>query len=93
MDTHRGAAAARNRDGGLRAVSEPPRGRHITSAYAAAQIRPTNAFSPHSDAQATETVGVNPDPPEQESRSVPADTSLPLTAGSPTGFTPFMNQY
>lgn len=72
---------------------EPPRGKHITSAYGAAQIRPTDAFTPHQDAQVTQTVGVNPDPPAQRSASVPADTSLPLTAGSPTGFTPFMNQY
>ena len=43
--------------------------------------------------QVTETVGVNPDPPAEQSQSVPATTGLPLTAGSPTGFSPFMNQY
>lgn len=74
-------------------ADEPPRGRHITSAYAAAQIRPTDSFTPCRDAQVTQTVGVNPDPPAQRSASVPADTSLPLEAGSPTGFTPFMNEY
>ena len=70
-----------------------PRGKHVPSHYSAAQIRPTSRFTPDQDAQVTETVGVNPDPPAQRSRSVPADTSLPLTAGSPTGFSPFMNQY
>lgn len=74
-------------------AAEPPRGKHISSTVASAQIRPTDAFTPHQDAQITQTVGVNPNPPAQHSASVPADTTLPLTAGSPTGFSPFMNQY
>lgn len=72
---------------------EPPRPKHIQSVVPSARIRPTDNFTPHQDAQVTQTVGVNPDPPAQRSRSVPADTSLPLEAGSPTGFTPFMNEY
>lgn len=45
------------------------------------------------DPQVTQTVGVNPNPPAQRQQSVPADASIPATVGSPTGFTPFMNQY
>jgi hypothetical protein len=58
-----------------------------------AQIKPTTAYTPHQPAQVTQTVGVNPDPPAERQASVPADTSLPVVVGSPTGFTPFMNQY
>jgi hypothetical protein len=73
--------------------AEPPRARHIQSTVPSAQIQPTDGFKPHQDAQITATVGVNPDPPAVRSKSVAADAAMPLTAGSPTGFSPFMNQY
>lgn len=43
--------------------------------------------------QITQTVGTNPDPPAQESRSEPQDTVIPYTAGSPTGFAPYGGWY
>jgi hypothetical protein len=70
-----------------------PRGKHVQSCVTTARIQPTRAFTPHQPAQVTQTVGVNPDPPDVRQASVPADTSLPVVVGSPTGFTPFMNQY
>lgn len=72
---------------------EPPRGKHVQSCAPGARITPTNAYSPNKDAQVTQTVGVNPNPPAVRSQSVPADTTIPVVVGSPTGFTPFMNQY
>lgn len=72
---------------------EPPRGKHVQSCVPSAQIKPTPAFTPHQPAQVTQTVGVNPNPPAEWQQSVPADTTLPVVVGSPTGFTPFMNQY
>lgn len=74
-------------------ASETPRGKHVTSCVPTARIQPTAAFTPHQPAQVTQTVGVNPDPPAEQQQSVPADTSTPVVVGSPTGFTPFMNQY
>lgn len=72
---------------------EPPRGKHVQSCAPDAQIAPTDAYSPNQPKQVTQTVGVNPNPPAQRSQSVPSDTTIPVVVGSPTGFTPFMNQY
>jgi hypothetical protein len=55
---------------------------------------PAPSFKAHQDSQVTSTVGVNPNPPAQESRSVQADTSLPLVAGGPVDpFGPYSDAY
>ena len=43
--------------------------------------------------QQPQTVGVNPHPPATRKTSVPADSSVPLTGNSPTGFNPYFNVY
>jgi hypothetical protein len=53
----------------------------------------TPACAPYQPSQVTQTVGTNPNPPAERQASVPADTTIPVVVGSPTGFTPFMNQY
>jgi hypothetical protein len=47
----------------------------------------------HFVAQETQTVGVNPNPPAKRQQSVPADSAVPLTDNSPTGFSPYFNVY
>lgn len=44
---------------------------------APAAAKAASPFHPHSDAQVTATVGVNPDPPAQQSESVPDGAFAP----------------
>jgi hypothetical protein len=66
----------------------PPRGQHVQSHYRAAQVRPA-AFRPHADAQVTETVGVNPDPPAQRQAAPEISPTIPYSEDSPTGYDPY----
>jgi hypothetical protein len=68
---------------------EPPRGKHITSHFAAAQIQPTDGFRPHQPAQVTATVGMNPDPPAVEQAAPEISPTVPYEGGSPTGYDPY----
>lgn len=70
---------------------EPPRGKHVRSHYAAAQVQPTDRFRPHAPAQVTETAGVSPDPPANYQAAPEISPTIPYEGGSPTGFDPFVS--
>jgi hypothetical protein len=69
--------------------AEPPRAKHITSHYAAAQVRPAGGFRPHQPAQVTQTAGVSPDPPAVEQAAQDISPTVPYEGGSPTGYDPY----
>jgi hypothetical protein len=71
-------------------AAEPPRGKHVKSHYAAAQVQPTDGFRPHADAQVTQTAGVSPDPPAQRQASPEISPTVPYLGGSPTGYDPYI---
>ena len=69
---------------------EPPRAKHTTSTYGAAQISPTSAFRPHAQGGVvTETVGVNPDPPANRQAAPDISPTVPYSGDSPTGYDPY----
>jgi hypothetical protein len=68
---------------------QPPRGKHVSSAYAAAQVSPAS-YRPHSPGGVlTETVGVNPDPPADRQAATDISPTIPYAGGSPTGYDPY----
>lgn len=62
---------------------------HIKSSAPAAQIRPA-PMRPHhpGTSQATQTVGVNPDPPAERQTSGDVAKAPPYVGQSPTGYEP-----
>jgi hypothetical protein len=70
-------------------AAEPPRPKHVTSAYQGAQIQPTGAFHPHQPAQVTQTVGQNPDPPANRQAAPDISPTVPYLGDSPTGYDPY----
>jgi hypothetical protein len=68
---------------------EPPRDKHTTSAYGAAQISPAE-FRPHAPGGViTQTAGVNPDPPADRQAAPDISPTVPYTGDSPTGYDPY----
>jgi len=69
--------------------AEPPRGKHVQSGYGATQVRPAT-FHPHAhdQAQVSQTVGVNPDPPAERQAAPEISPAVPYMGGSPTGYDP-----
>ena len=69
--------------------AEPPRAKHVTSTYAAAQIQPAT-FRPHQPGPVlTQTVGLNPDPPADHQAAPDISPTVPYLGGSPTGYDPY----
>lgn len=64
-----------------------PHNGQVQSAYQGSQISAAE-FRPARDAQVTQTVGVNPDPPASRTASVPADQGMNYAGDSPTGYDP-----
>jgi hypothetical protein len=60
----------------------------VKSTYQGSQISPAQ-FRPHADAQITETVDMNPDPPAQRQASPDLAQSVPCVGESPTGYNPY----
>jgi hypothetical protein len=58
------------------------------STYQDSQISPAQ-FRPHADAQITETVDMNPDPPAQRQASPDLAQPVPRVGESPTGYNPY----
>lgn len=68
---------------------EPPRGKHVTSRYAAAQVRPTDGFRPDRAAQVTQTAGTNPAAPADRQAAPEISPTVPYAGDSPTGYDPY----
>ncbi|WP_042400178.1 hypothetical protein [Streptacidiphilus carbonis] len=91
---HLAASSARTPTHAVTGPAAWENGRDATSTPAGPpSLRGTAASDADPTCQVTQTVGMNPNPPDVRSASTPADTNTPVVAGSPTGFTPFMNQY
>lgn len=84
------------------ANQKPPVGKHVPSTVQDANVSDHSAAiaacvgnspSKTMTAQATQTVGTNPNAPADRQASVEAVSGVPYTSGSPTGFTPYMGAY
>lgn len=78
------------------ANQKPADGKHVPSAVKGAAVQDgTAALNAHrvTPDQTPQTVGGNPDAPADRQASPKAATGIPYTAGSPTGFSPYMSTY
>lgn len=76
---------------------KPADGKHVPSAVQDATVQDHSAaIAKHVERmppQATQTVGANPDAPDQRQASGQVVSGIPYTSGSPTGYSAYMGVY
>lgn len=72
---------------------KPADGKHVPSAVAGATVQDHSAAIAAHVEQTPQTVGMNPDAPDQRRASGQVASGIRYVSGSPTGYSPYMGAY